>query len=350
MTEKNLNQWNSRMVKGVYTLANDNVYDQLVAFLNSVEVNVSKDMPVCVIPYDEKLGLVKAEIAKRPNVSLFDDRDSIKRWEDFFAKAWAAHPMAKVKTRYGKQYRGGHIHRKFCSFDGPFERFIFCDADSLLMKPIDDVFEKLDSYDFVFDDWEHGKPDETVCLNFSFIEANSEFKEPQVRSAIHGDNFFGSKKGLFPEEELEKLAEKLIKDNEISWARNHMWWDSATLFSYMTFRSGYSQFNFTQSLDPKERTGNCAKADPFVNIDNVLYNQEGLKPVHYLHYAGYGNEPFRRLSKGEDVNVRYRDEFLHYRFLRNPDLRPKILKKPSLSTKLTRLFLKSANKMRGAFR
>jgi hypothetical protein len=33
---------------GVYTLANDVVFDQLVALLNSIEKNVSPDIPVSV--------------------------------------------------------------------------------------------------------------------------------------------------------------------------------------------------------------------------------------------------------------------------------------------------------------
>ncbi|MEQ8973540.1 MAG: hypothetical protein RIE73_24505 [Coleofasciculus sp. C1-SOL-03] len=46
---------------GIYTLANDAVYHQLVALLNSIEVNVSPDIPVCVIPYDERLERVKPD-------------------------------------------------------------------------------------------------------------------------------------------------------------------------------------------------------------------------------------------------------------------------------------------------
>jgi hypothetical protein len=38
------------MVNGIYTLANDVVYDQLVALLNSIEANVSPNIPVCIIP------------------------------------------------------------------------------------------------------------------------------------------------------------------------------------------------------------------------------------------------------------------------------------------------------------
>jgi hypothetical protein len=49
---------------GIYTLANDAVYDQLVALLNSIEVNVSPDIPVCIIPYDERLDLVQKAVKK----------------------------------------------------------------------------------------------------------------------------------------------------------------------------------------------------------------------------------------------------------------------------------------------
>jgi hypothetical protein len=65
---------------GIYTLANDAVYDQLVALLNSIEVNVSSDIPICIIPYDDRLDRVKQEIKSRKNVILFEDESSIQRW------------------------------------------------------------------------------------------------------------------------------------------------------------------------------------------------------------------------------------------------------------------------------
>lgn len=52
------------MTKGIYTVANDVVFDQLVALLNSIEVNVGTDTPVCVIAYDDRTEKVQAEIEK----------------------------------------------------------------------------------------------------------------------------------------------------------------------------------------------------------------------------------------------------------------------------------------------
>ncbi|MEH1877472.1 MULTISPECIES: hypothetical protein [unclassified Nostoc] len=62
---------------GIYTLANDAVFYQLVALLNSIEINVSQNIPVCVIPYNDQLEKVNQEIKSRKNVNLFENRESI---------------------------------------------------------------------------------------------------------------------------------------------------------------------------------------------------------------------------------------------------------------------------------
>lgn len=46
---------NNQAKRGIYTLANDVVLDQLVALLNSIERNVGKDIPVCVKSVSQEL-------------------------------------------------------------------------------------------------------------------------------------------------------------------------------------------------------------------------------------------------------------------------------------------------------
>ncbi|MBE5229367.1 MAG: sugar transferase, partial [Microcystis aeruginosa PMC 728.11] len=53
------------MSNGICTLANDRVYDQLVALLNSIEANGGKDLPVCVYPYDDQTEEIAKLIAQR---------------------------------------------------------------------------------------------------------------------------------------------------------------------------------------------------------------------------------------------------------------------------------------------
>ncbi|MEO0684736.1 MAG: Npun_R2821/Npun_R2822 family protein [Cyanobacteria bacterium J06649_11] len=322
---------------GIYTLANDIVFDQLVALLNSIEANIDSSIPVCIIPFDNRLNRVKQEISLRPNVTLFEDESSIERWENFACRFASVHPKAlKTKQLHPRWYRG-KLHRKFVAFDGPFEQFVFFDADSLAMKPIEDIREKLQTYDFVFDDWEHAKSENQAALNIPLIEATGMFTESQIKPLLHCSSFFGSKRGIFNAQELNLLLDRITEEGEAAWVNGQAWWDDAFLFNYMTLRSGRSQFNFTLSPDGNDRCGNCANADPFVAIDNVLFNQEGLKPIHRIHYMGYPSIDFTRLSKGEDVDIRFKDIFLHYRFLRQPQQKPLLLKRPSFQLKVSRL-------------
>ncbi|MGH8002233.1 MAG: Npun_R2821/Npun_R2822 family protein [Brasilonema sp.] len=327
---------------GIYTLANDIVYNQLVALLNSIEVNVSPKIPICIIPYDERLERVKVEVSSRPNVTLFENKSSMQRWEDFYHQIWNAHPQAsQLNQGHSKKwYKKSNLFRKMSAFDGNFERFVFYDADSLAMSSLDRVLEKLDHYDFVFDDWEHGKSTPVAALNFSLIEKATSLPEFQVRPLLHCSSFFGSKKDIFGKDELEILREHLVKNQEFTWINERSWWCDADLFSYMTLRCNRPLFNFTLSPNGQDKTGNCADADPFININNVLYNQDGLKPIHRLHYMNYSAIDFTRLCQGEDVDIRYKNEFLYYRFLKQPEKRPKQLKPPSIVVKTNRFMKK----------
>lgn len=332
---------------GIYTLANDVVYDQLVALLNSIEVNVGTDIPICIIPYDEKLDLIQQEVASRNQVFLCENTDSWKRWEEFYNQVWNAHPQAhqKIQGHY-KWYKKSNLLRKMSAFDGNFEKFVFYDADSLAMSSLDKVLEKLNNYDFIFDDWEHCKPTPVAALNFSVIENQTSFSELQIRPYLHCSSFFASKSGIFSPDEIAELAKLLIEQQEYKLINNHSWWCDADLFSYMTWRCHRPLFNFTLSPNGQDRTGNCADADLFVNINNILYNEDGLKRIHRLHYMNYSSLDFKRLCQGEDVNIRYKDEFLHYRFLKNPEQKPQHLNPPSLLTKAGRNLQKSIQKLK----
>ncbi|MEH2285065.1 MAG: Npun_R2821/Npun_R2822 family protein [Nostoc sp.] len=332
---------------GIYTLANDVVYDQLVALLNSIEVNVGADIPICIIPYDEKLQLVMQEVNSRQNVCLFENKTSMQRWEEFYNQVWNAHPKVHQEIQgHSKWYNKSNLFRKMSAFDGNFDRFVFYDADSLAMSSLDRVLEKLNDYDFVFDDWEHGKSTPVAALNFSLIEHQISLSESEIRSQLHCSSFFGSKSGIFGDNQLEMLRELLVDKQEYTWINNHSWWCDADLFSYMTLRCNRPLFNFTLSPNGQDRTGNCADVDPFVNINNVLYNQDGLKNIHRLHYMNYPSIDFTRLSQGEDVNIRYKNEFLYYRFFKNPEQKPKNLKAPSMVAKTNRFIKKTVNKIK----
>lgn len=334
--------------RGIYTLANDTVYDQLVALLNSIEKNIGSDIPVCVIPYNDRLEKTQKEIDSRPQVTLFNNSQSLARWDSFVNEVWEYHSQASKPLERPAWYKG-FVHRKFAAFDGDFDRFVFFDADSLAIKPLDKIFEKLDVYDLVFDDWEHNKKRFSTELDLEAIKQATGLSEADIRPKLHCDSFFGSKSGLFSPAEMDVLKERLTKKKEIQWVYDRCWWSSSALFSYLTFHTNYSMFNFTLSPNGQDRTGNCADADPFVEIDGILYNQEGLKPIHRIHYMNYSSAGFTRLCQGEDIDIRYRDTFIHYRFLKNPEQKPDNFQSPSPLTKVNRKLNKMISKAKRFF-
>ncbi len=327
---------------GIYTLANDFVYDQLVALLNSIEVNVSPEIPICIIPYDDRMDRVQRELESRPNVTLYSDQEKLKQWEEFSKDIWSHHPKASQK-KFAKIVRSKiRLQRKMVVFSGDFERFVFYDADTLAMKPLDDLFDKLETYDFVFDDWEHSKQ-RLTALNIEMMEATGEFTESDIRPRLHCSSFFGSKRGFFNPQEISEIKASLVQDREVEWINKI---SDAFLFSYLTLRGNYSIFNYTLSEKKSDRTGNCADADPFVEINKILYNEQGLKPIHRIHYMNFPPEDFARLTKGEDAPIPHKNLFLEYRFLKDPGNKPKCLSPPSRLTQFRRLQDKILAKIR----
>ncbi|NET72311.1 MAG: methionine synthase, partial [Sphaerospermopsis sp. SIO1G2] len=309
---------------------------QLVALLNSIEKNIGTHIPVCIIPYNDKLSKVELEINSRPNVTLFSNVSVIQQWDNFINEVWEAHPRAKDPKHLRPGWYKGFVHRKFAAFEGEFERFVFFDADSLAMKPIDDVFERLDNTDLVFNDWEHSKRGDKPEVVPEKLAEKLNYSVADIYPQFHCDSFFGSKHGLFNGEVLDRLKNFLINDHGVECVRDGCWWSTSALFSIMTIKENSRFFNFTQSPNSQERTGNCADADPFVYKDGVLYNEQGLKPIHRIHYMNYPSIDFARLTQGEAVNIRYAETFLDYRFLKDPNHKPQILEQPDSLTKMNR--------------
>jgi hypothetical protein len=315
---------------GIYTLGNDGVYDQVVALINSIERNVGREIPICIIPYDDRMQRLKQAIADRPQVSIFDNAASIARWDRFAQEVWAAHPQSnQVNVRsVPKWYKQCQLLRKMSAFDGEFDQFVFYDADSLAMQPLTDVQAKLADHDFVFDDWEHQKPTASAALKFDLIQAKLGLDEAAVRTQIHCSSFFGGHRDYFTPKVTRELRQRLVDDQEINWINDLAFWCDADLFSYMTLRLNASTWNYTLSANGHDRTGNTAEAR-YVNVDQVLYNEEGMKPIRRLHYITHAAARFKELCRGEQVALPQQELFLYYRFLHEPDRAPKVFRSPS---------------------
>jgi len=308
------------MVDGIYTLANDSVYDQLVALLNSIDANAAGNFPVGVIAYDDRLEKVKAEVARRPNVTLLADAEVFQTWEDFSFQVWQTHPTALanwkaqgIQTRF---YRVGENHR-YGAFDpqAPFERFIYLDADTLVMGPLQPVFDRLGDRDFVVYDFQFKSPDHIFNLKSPRL---TQVIEPQrLGQTIFCSGFYGAKRGLFPPQQRQWLIDQLAQgDAEVL----YLGAPNQSVLNYMVHKSRLSVSNLAHDWPADRVTGNSVTSSHFQARDQVLYDKG--RRLTYLHFIGISSKVFRRLCAGENLEFPYREVFLHYRYRHAPQQRP----------------------------
>jgi hypothetical protein len=117
---------------GVYFLANDRVFDQVVAFLNSFrEQNPTIDL--CLIPFADDTSRVEA-LAPRYGFSVWTDAEVLSRCD-------------AVSERFHGEVVGHY--RKLAAWEGKYDRFVYIDCDTVVLHPVDFAFDYLDQYDFL---------------------------------------------------------------------------------------------------------------------------------------------------------------------------------------------------------
>jgi hypothetical protein len=294
-------------MNGICTLGNDYVYDQLVALLNSIDEILGSDTPVCIYPFDEQVERITDEIVKRPNVFLYDNQESIKRWDEFML---LASPASMNKDKY--RIYGGH--RRFCAFDGPFDKFVYMDADTLVMNSLDFVFDKLDEYNCVVYDFQFKHPDKVY--NIDSPNLLKVFPENRIKSEIFCSGFYASKKGLFDEGKIEGLSSYLrAGEKEILYPTGDQ-----PVVNYMFMRSDIPVYNFAHHFPNYKITGCSVTSSHFEEKDRILYDKGNR--LTYLHYIGVPPKVTQAVCAGENIEFPYRDLFLYYRYLHEPEKRP----------------------------
>lgn len=306
------------MTDGIYTLANDSVYDQLIAFLNSVAVNAG-NYPVAVFAYDDNTERIAVEIAQRPNVTLLDDPALFKPWADLSYQVWETHPTALSQWRkQGIQgvRRLGSNHR-YAAFDAaaPFDRFIYFDADVVVLGALAFMFEQLDrsdvvTYDFQFKDPSH-------IYNVQSAQLHQVFPPERLAQEIFCAGCFGGHRHCLPPEQRSWLVAQLAAgEAEILYPRA----PNQSVLNYLLMRSQLAIHNFAVHLEPSQATGCAVTSTHFEARGHLLFDRGNR--LTYLHYIGLDAALFQRLCAGENLALPYRETFLAYRYWQHPEQRP----------------------------
>ncbi len=305
-------------VDGLYILANDVVLDQLIALINSIEQNIGADMLICIVPYNDDTQQARAATQPYPQVQWFDDEALLTKWETFATQIWQAHPTAF--DRWAERGVTGvsrmGMHRRFCCFDGPFDRFIYLDADILAMDSFDLLFDSLDEADFVTYDFQY--KDLTHVYDVTSNRLSKVFGSDRLATEIFCAGLYASKKGIFTDQMLADLLSSLrAGDADILYANG----PDQSILNYMVMKSGLKAINLSRTLPSEQRTGCCVTSPHFEERNHILYDQQ--QRLIYLHYIGVGSQFFKQVCAGENILFPYRDLFLYYRYLKEdsqPDL------------------------------
>ena len=330
------------MKKGIYLLSNDKVFHQAVALLNSIETNYDRNIPICIIPYDKNIDLLKKEVAKRSQIFFFEDDKSIEKWETFiksFQEIYLNYPQEGIQK---KRTETINMHRKYCAFDGVFDKFIYIDTDTLVFRPLEHIFNKLNKYDFVAHDFQRKTDIRTGTVSYFFEVFSETYKsEESLSRRFHCGGFWASKKKAINEQDLDYFLQQAAKGDvkifKTPWCTKEIrQLSEQTTINYMTLKKNLKFYNFTLEDDNSEyKTGCNVTSKHFEEKEHILYDRG--KRLTYLHYMGVKNERLNKLCELESINlpfkkviyklgdklfdwqisdIPYKDIFLYYHFLK----------------------------------
>src|SRR5579883_2781869 len=118
--------------RGVYVLANDHVLDLAIACLNSFRHH-NPDVPLCLIPFDGRIQEIR-KLQNKYRFTIFDNEPLLRRCDE-------------ISRRFHSRVFGHY--RKLVMWDGPFDRFVYIDSDTVTLRNLDGIFGHLGEYGFI---------------------------------------------------------------------------------------------------------------------------------------------------------------------------------------------------------
>lgn len=258
---------NGQIKRGVYFLANDRIYDLVVAFLNSLR-RFNPTIPLCMIPFRNDIDRL-LKLKQTFNFDVYSDNEYLSCCDDISLNF---HP--KITGHY----------RKLACWHGPFDEFVYIDVDMVVLKNIDFSFRLLSHYDFI-----------TSCSNIP--ETERWVWKPSINNTQHLTNeqiryaantgFVISSKRVFSQEMIKSAladAEPLIPHMELLCKEQ-------PLLNFLAVSSGIrftSLFNLTDTNLFLENYIEFWAGNPRKSLmsGNVTLVSGKLRHVFLIHWAG----------------------------------------------------------------
>lgn len=264
--------------EGIVCLANDGIIDGLIALCQSLRAH-SPGLPLTVIPFDANLTQT-LRVAERFRYDVYDD-PSLEAMDALGARYWP-----------GDGWRP-HTMRKFCAFWGPYERFLFLDADIVALRPLEPYFAAF-----------REAPADVMYFqtDLSMVYRGGVLNEmvSQHQSVGFQTGVFMGRRGALDAHTLERLLDE-------SRAHRHEFVDilEQTFLNYAVDVSGLSKLDVHRVV-PDEVDAwagmRLTRTRDGYAIADVRTPWSG-RPVTLIHWGGYALGPF----------MPYRRMFLRYR-------------------------------------
>ncbi len=176
---------------GVYFSANDVVYDWTIAFLNSFRT-FNPTLRLILIPFNEQCDHL-LQLKEQYAFEVYTDAS--------FSRLEAIGQAFEL----GHTPTGPYWFRRYASFWGPLDRFMYLDARQVILAAVQPIIEALDQHDLDFLHYD--------CAIDQVYQPGA-FRQELLRQG-RGRGFnsgrWVSRKGLFSIEEFEELAAEALK-------------------------------------------------------------------------------------------------------------------------------------------
>jgi hypothetical protein len=258
--------------RGAYMLANDYVFDWAAAFLESFRVH-NPDLPLYLIPFDDRCDEIAGLASKY-------------QFETFEHESFDVLESIGEKLELGVTPSGPHWFRRFASFWGPLDEFIYLDCRMVVLADVEPLIQAMDTYDCDFLHFEGG-----LDQVYDPGPVRTELVRDRRAQGFNSGRWV-TRKGLFSRARLQEVATELEQHRDQMNRRN-----TDQFFLNYLVHTGDVRYASVHDLMPE------VSRLTWPRVPGTIYNDQGEykvwshgRPEHnttvvFLHWAGIGRSP-----------------------------------------------------------
>jgi hypothetical protein len=275
--------------RGVYFLANDGILDMAIAFLNSFRTH-NPSIALCLIPYAEDVEQLSS-LRQQYNFTIWRDAATLQRCDEI-----------------SRSFHGCAVgqYRKLAIWEGPFDRFVYIDSDTVVLHSIDFALRYLDRFDFVTS---HSDIPHIRCWVWKdSVHSTGALTNKQISYAAN-TGFLASRRECLSREQVQAQlsgAQALAQHMELLCCEQ-------PLLNYLIVTSGLRYASlYTIARNTGTRLG--IPLELWAGTPSVIVRDGRVihprKKVLMMHWAGEWQR-----ARDEGRQIPYYDLWSHYRYL-----------------------------------